>query len=365
MMEHRSTRASSDSESDASRTQRQAVGGAPQARSGVKRDNQRGNDGGMSEVVRSSFETPCSDETQPSTSQRLQQMRNQCQGQFAGMKLGMTRATLDQQRREQRALLRMKTMRIQHLKKRCEEIAADVNRQFDELSERLLQYKGDPNWLIECFAVIFNDSAATVVKYENEVKQLYKEVAELKHAVYKKVQLKKSGPSVSAVQNDPAVSDVPEASSVPTVAGFPVSYNPFRILDHEIHLTGISVESDSEDEEVIPLLDPRRNRSDHNVSSVVQKQGTSAGELPAEPEISISSAYGNRDQNCPSPSDFQMERDNPVQFKPENTPPENPQTMSRSEWKPRECRRRVPERPEYLAPPAVFVRVTLSWQLLH
>ena len=50
----------------------------------------------------------------------------------------MTRAALDQRRREQRALLRMKTMRIQHLKKRCKEIAADVNNQFDELSERLL-----------------------------------------------------------------------------------------------------------------------------------------------------------------------------------------------------------------------------------
>ena len=85
-------------------------------------------------------------------------------------------------------------MRIQHLKKRCEEIAADVNDQFNQLSERLLKYKGDPNWLIECFAVIFNDSAATVVEYETEVKQLYKEVAKLKHAVYKKIQVKKTGP---------------------------------------------------------------------------------------------------------------------------------------------------------------------------
>ena len=61
-------------------------------------------------------------------------------------------------------------MRIQHLKKRYEEIAADVNSQFDELSERLLHYQGDPNWLIESFAVIFNESAATVVEHENEVK---------------------------------------------------------------------------------------------------------------------------------------------------------------------------------------------------
>ena len=93
-----------------------------------------------------------------------------------------------------------------------------------QLSERLLHYQGDPNWLIECFAVIFNESAATIVEYEKEVKQLYKDIAELKHAVYKKVQLKKSGPSVSSVQSVPAVSKsvVPEAESEPTVAGFPV-----------------------------------------------------------------------------------------------------------------------------------------------
>ena len=53
-----STRASSDSESDASRTQRQAVGGAPQARSGVERVNLR-NNRGESLVTRSSDETPC------------------------------------------------------------------------------------------------------------------------------------------------------------------------------------------------------------------------------------------------------------------------------------------------------------------
>ena len=82
---------------------------------------------------------------------------------------------------------------------------------------------------------------------------------------------------------------VPEASSVPSVAGFPIHHNPFRILDHEIQLTGgmASVESDSEDEEVVPLLNPRRNRSDHNVSPVVQKQEISAGSLPAESEIKV------------------------------------------------------------------------------
>ena len=151
-------------------------------------------------VVRSGGETLCSDsENQPSTSQRLQRVRKQCRKQFARVNIGMTRAASDQQRREQRALLRMKTMRIQHLKKRCEEIAADVNSQFDQLSERLLQYQGDPNWLIECFAVIFNESAATVVEYKKEMKQLYKEVAKLKYSVYKRVQMKKSGPRGSSV----------------------------------------------------------------------------------------------------------------------------------------------------------------------
>ena len=111
MMGSRSTRASSDDESDASRTQRQAVSGAPQARSGVERNNLR-DSGGASKVVRSSDETPCSDENMPSTSQRLQRVRRECQGQFAGVNIGMTRAALDQHRQEQRALLHMKTMRI-------------------------------------------------------------------------------------------------------------------------------------------------------------------------------------------------------------------------------------------------------------
>ena len=252
----------------------------------------------------------------------------------------MTRAALDQRRREQCALLRVKTVRIQHLKKRYEEIAADVNNQFDELSERLLHYQGDPNWLVECFAVVFNESAATIMEHEKEVKQLYKEVAELKHAVYKKVQLKKSGPSVSAVQSVSAVSEsvVPEADNNPTVVGFPIHSNPFRILDHEIQLAGgiASDESDSDDEEVIPLLDPRINRAECSVSSLGYKHEISVGKLPAESDISIQSAYGNKNQNCPSPSDFQMERDNLVQSESENTPQKNPHTMSKSEWKPRE-----------------------------
>ena len=147
-----------------------------------------------------------------------------------------------------------------------------------------MNYRGDPNWLIECFAVIFNDSAAIVVEHESEIKQLYKEVAVLKQAVYKKVQVKRNGPSASAVQKHPAVSktDVPEADSVPSVAGFPVHHNPFRVLDHEIHLTGVNVDSDSDEEEVVPLLDPRRNRSDHNVFSLVQEKGISAEKVSTE-----------------------------------------------------------------------------------
>ena len=95
MVKDRSTEMSSDKESDASRSQRQAVGGAPQARSGVERVNQRGNPG-VSMVDRSCSEASCSDENIPSTSQRLQQVRNQCRGQFAGVDIGVTRATLDQ-----------------------------------------------------------------------------------------------------------------------------------------------------------------------------------------------------------------------------------------------------------------------------
>ena len=69
MMESRSTRVSSDNESDVSHMQRQAVSGTLQARSSVERDNQR-QERGVSMVVCSLEDMPCSDsENLPSTSQ--------------------------------------------------------------------------------------------------------------------------------------------------------------------------------------------------------------------------------------------------------------------------------------------------------
>ena len=149
-------------------------------------------------------------------------------------------------------------MRIQQLKKNCEELALGVNNQFDQLTERLLHYQGEPNWLIECFTILFNESSTAVIENEKEIKQLYKEVAELKHAVHRKIEKQKNGPSVSSVQKVPTVSkmNVQEAKGQPTVSGIPVHTNPFEILDHEIHLAHeeISVESDSDEEEVFILL---------------------------------------------------------------------------------------------------------------
>ena len=54
---------SSDNESDASRTQRQAVGGAPQERSGVEQGNPR-EERGASTVASSSREMSCSENEQ-------------------------------------------------------------------------------------------------------------------------------------------------------------------------------------------------------------------------------------------------------------------------------------------------------------
>ena len=180
-----------------------------------------------------------------------------------------------------------------------------MNSQFDKLSEILLHYQGDPNWLIECFAVIFNESAATIVEYEKEVKQLYKEIAKLKHTVYKRVKLKKSGPSVSSVQRVPTISKsvVPEAENEPAVAGFHVYPNPFRVLDHEIQLAGegASVENDSDMEEVIPLLDPQRQKSECNVSSLGHEQDINAGRLPTDSTSIFNQPMGTEIRNVQAP----------------------------------------------------------------
>ena len=87
--------------------------------------------------------------------------------------------------------------------------------------------------------------------------------------------MKKTVPSVNPVQNIPAVSKsaVQEAESEPTVAGIPVYPNPFRVLDHEIQLAGevASAESNSDEEEVVPLLNPQRHKSECSVSLVDHK----------------------------------------------------------------------------------------------
>ena len=66
---NRKMKISSDKESDASRAQRQAVGGAPQARSGVEQGNVR-EERGESMVASSSGEMSCSEPTH-SLSQQL------------------------------------------------------------------------------------------------------------------------------------------------------------------------------------------------------------------------------------------------------------------------------------------------------
>ena len=83
------------------------------------------------------------------------------------------------------------------------------------------------------------------------------------------------------------------------------------------------------------MLDPRRHRPESSVSSLGQDQGISAGILPADPETSLQPAYRNKDQICPSPS-VKSDEQKTILCRSENTPQKNPQTMSSSEWKPRE-----------------------------
>ena len=56
---------------------------------------------------------------------------------------------------------------------------------------KIVELQGDPNWLIECFSIVFNENAETVLNHEAEVRTLYREIAQLKQAVYSKVQMKK------------------------------------------------------------------------------------------------------------------------------------------------------------------------------
>ena len=146
----------------------------------------------------------------------------------------------------------------------------------------------------------------------------------------REIQKHKSGSSVSSVQKIPEVSNsnVQEAEEQPTISGIPVHTNPFRILDHGIHLANEenSVEDDSDEEEVFVLLDPRRHRKECSVSPLDDKQDISDVELSVHVNVNDQSAYRNKEQDCPSPSISNMDEEIS-----ENSKSDSPQTMSRSE----------------------------------
>ena len=95
------------------------------------------------------------------------------------------------------------------------------------------------------------------------------------------------------------------------------------------------MESDSDDEEVIPLLDPRRNRPESSVSSLGQEQGTSAGNLPADSKPVFNQPMGT-EIKMSKPLSQSVDQRQSCAIRIRKYPSENPQTMSRSEWKPRE-----------------------------
>ena len=83
-------------------------------------------------------------------------------------------------------------------------------------------------------------------------------------------------------------------------------------------------------------MDPRRHRTGNSVSSLSDTQESSADSSEPDQQFSNQSAYQNIYQQCPSPSISKSESDQEIPVPSEKTPTVNPQTMSSSQWKPRE-----------------------------
>ena len=83
------------------------------------------------------------------------------------------------------------------------------------------------------------------------------------------------------------------------------------------------------------MLDPRRHRIRKQCIIIGSRTGNQCWKVTCRVRNQYSISLWNRDQNCPSPSVFRW-KETILCNRSENTPPENPQTMSRSEWKPRE-----------------------------
>ena len=201
----------------------------------------------------------------------------------------MTRANLDQWKRNVKQQLKQKVQNLNSLQSKVNNLLTGMQEKIETVSTSLQAYQGQPEQLALSLQQEFNIKMQTVQTLDTEISKTVQQVKELKGKMTAATGKGKTGPKVLktgyVVPIKPCTVTNSELPSVqPTVLGFPVTPSQFSVLSED-EVTGAELGQDQS------LEDPRQTRVQRHIASsstgvqgIVLSEGVAENLVPTESE---------------------------------------------------------------------------------
>ena len=173
--------------------------------------------------------------------------------------VGLTRANLDQWKRNLKLQLQQKTQRLNSLHSEVNSLLSGMQNEIKTVTANLQAYQGQPGQLAKSLLQEFNKRSEAVQHLDTEICKLAKQVKELRCKVTAVTRRSRNDPgALKAGHNKPnkpcTVEETRLPAEHPSVLGFPVSQNQFQTLSA----------NEAQESEFSPaqcLEDPRKTRA--------------------------------------------------------------------------------------------------------
>ena len=206
---------------------------------------------------------------------------------LTGDTLGPTRAMLDVRKRRIRQNRAEKLQLLNSAKQEVEKLQAGVSDMFEELESTLLTHPAHPLVHVQSCKEEFNVKSTQLQQLQKKISVMKNELQLIDKMLNRRSEYvpprQKMTTCTTSKQFCSSTSD-----PIPEVCGFPVYHNPYhQLFISESHADGQISEIIPEgvkksNEAVIPLLDPRRNRT-----QILQSENRESVNPVAEPIISV------------------------------------------------------------------------------
>ena len=213
----------------------------------------------------SASEVTSTPQPSPGTSESCRKVYNRVE-KSAGGTLGPTRAMIDVRKQRIRQNRVAKLQSLNSAKQEIEKLHAGVSQMFEELESTLLTHPAHPSVHVQTCSEEFNVKSMQLQQLQQKISVMKNELQ-----LIDRMLKRRSDPVLPRHQVTTSTTSRQfssrKSNPIPEVCGFPVCENPFHQLsDSESHTEGqmsenIPEEIEESDEEVIPLIDPRKSRT--------------------------------------------------------------------------------------------------------